>query len=515
MSDSNIVQIFDTTLRDGEQSPGASMTMNEKVVIARKLEALGVDIIEAGFPASSPGEFKSVTRIAEEIRNCRIAALCRTREQDIERAWRAIESAADPVIHTFIATSEIHLEHKLKMSHAQVLEEIRRGVSDSRARCPRVEFSAEDATRSDIEFLKEAVDCAIKNGATVINIPDTVGYTMPDEYRRIITAIREVTAGSEAIISVHCHNDLGLAVANSLSAIAAGARQVECCVNGLGERAGNAALEEVVAAIKVRADLLNVSTRIVTKEIMSTSKLVSNITGIKVQRNKAVVGKNAFAHEAGIHQHGMLSDQRTYEIMRPEDIGLSDSKIVLGKHSGRSALINRLEEFGYDLNPEQIEAVFVHLKKLADKKDKIYDEDLHALVAAEAFRIEATYKLESIMFSSGSHSTPTATVTVTANGESFTSGATGDGPVNAAIEAIKKCTGRQDSILKEYSLDSLTDGSDAQGQVRLAIIRNDQIARGRATHTDVVVASAKAFVDALNHQEYMNEIERRIENGGQ
>jgi 2-isopropylmalate synthase len=509
------IRIFDTTLRDGEQSPGATMTREEKIRIARQLELLGVDVIEAGFPAASPGELESVRRVAQVVSESEIAALCRTRPEDIEAAWSAVEGAAKPLLHVFIATSDIHLEHKLQMSKDEVLEEIRRGVSHCRSLCPRVEFSAEDATRSDTGFLKEAFACAIENGATVVNIPDTVGYTMPQEYTAIVTAIRSVIQDRgkpEVVISTHCHDDLGLAVANSLAAVAAGAGQVEVCVNGIGERAGNAALEEVVMALRTRGDLVGCESRIRARHLVATSRMVSEITGLPVQPNKAIVGRNAFAHEAGIHQHGMLRHHTTYEIMRPEDVGLKQSQIVLGKHSGRHALADRLRTLGYSLDRTQVNQVFRAFKELADKKKNIYDEDLHALVADDIFSIPRYYLLEDIEFKSGKKHTAWARATVRVDGEVCVAERHGDGPVNAAMEAIKECVGKPDVMLDDYALMAITEGSDAQGRVSLAIHEDGVVSRGQATHTDVVVASAMAFVAALNHQVYQSEICRRSSN---
>jgi 2-isopropylmalate synthase len=507
--DKNRVRIFDTTLRDGEQSPGATMSLEDKLRVARKLEALGVDVIEAGFPAASPGELEAVRQVAQVITQSEVCGLCRTRSRDIQAAWEAVGAAAMPRLHVFIATSDLHLEHKLKLTRAEVLQEIERGVQLCRSLCERVEFSAEDATRTDLTFLKEAFACAIEAGATVLNIPDTVGYTLPTEYFHIVSEVMQVVGERPVVVSTHCHNDLGLAVANSLSAISAGARQVECCVNGIGERAGNAALEEIVMALRTREDLLQCNTRIRTREIASTSRLVSEVTGMVVQPNKPIVGRNAFAHESGIHQHGMLNDRRTYEIMLPEDVGLTESKIVLGKLSGRFALKERLTALGYRLSTEQLSRVFERFKRLADKKKNIYDEDLAALVADDMLDMSARYELVSIEFKSGSSQTPWAKATLRFDGRTRTAEANGNGPVHAAMEAIKHCTGRDDLVLEEYRLDALTGGSDAQGRVSLTIKSEDGlIARGQATHIDVVIASATAFVTALNHEAYQRELSR-------
>ncbi len=508
MTTNDHVRIFDTTLRDGEQSPGATMTMEEKLRIARMLEKLGVDVIEAGFPAASPGEVESVRRIGQEVRGCEIAALCRTRESDIRVAWQALEGAENPRLHTFIATSKLHMEHKLRMSEADVLEEIRRGVSACRGLTPNVEFSAEDSTRSDLGFLKEACSAAIEAGAKVLNLPDTVGYTTPDEYKTIVLAIQEVVAGREVIISTHCHNDLGLAVANSLAAISVGARQVECCINGIGERAGNAALEEIVMAIRVRPSLFPVSTRIVTEHLYPTSRLVSEITGLNVQPNKAIVGRNAFAHEAGIHQHGVLADRRTYEIMEPQQIGLPTNNIVLGKHSGRAALRDRLKLLGYELDDVQLSRAFESFKRLCDKKKTIYDEDLYPLVA-EDFSLKEVYRLVDVEFRGGSEVSPWARVFIEVDGVERSAESTGDGPVEAVIEAVKIITDKPGLRLKDYDLEAVSGGADAQGKVTLSIEEGGMKSRGQGRHTDVVVASAMAFVNALNQQAYQRQLNQR------
>jgi 2-isopropylmalate synthase len=500
MNSDDYVRIFDTTLRDGEQSPGCTMTIEEKLRVARKLEDLGVDCIEAGFPAASRGEVEAVRRVAEVVEKSRIIGLCRTREPDIMAAWKAVKDAARPGLHVFIATSELHLRKKLKLSPDEVLEEIRRGVGTCRSLCEHVEYSAEDATRTDPGFLREAFACAIESGARVVNIPDTVGYTLPQEYTLIVEDIAKVAGDRDVIISTHCHNDLGLAVANSLAAVAAGARQVECCVNGIGERAGNASLEEVVMALQVRRDLLGCATRINIHEIAAASRIVSEVTGVPVSATKPIVGRNAFAHEAGIHQHGVLKDRRTYEIMRPEDVGATESNIVLGKHSGRYALQDRLTALGYDLGAAQLDGVFERFKALADKKKNIYDEDLHALVAEDVYSLPSRYELISLDFRSGTSSQPWARVRLRVGEEQLEAEAAGNGPVNAAILAIKQCTGNDAALLEEYRLDALTGGADAQARATLVIFDRGLLSRGVATHIDVVTASALAFIDALNHQ---------------
>ena len=500
MSD-DYVRIFDTTLRDGEQSPGATMTQSEKLRIAKKLDAMGVDVIEAGFAAASPGEVRAVQAISQVVEKAQVASLCRTRESDIRAATEALKFATNPRLHVFIATSEIHLEHKLQMTREQVLEQIAFGVSACRAQCETVEFSAEDAMRTDLGYLKEAMACAIEHGATVLNVPDTVGYTMPEEYFRVVSEIVALTKGRDVIVSSHCHNDLGLAVANSLASVAAGARQIECCVNGLGERAGNAALEEVVMALRTRRDLMGVESRIDATQIMAVSRLVSETTGIVVQPNKAIVGRNAFAHEAGIHQHGVLNERRTYEIMAPEDVGIMESNnLVLGKHSGRHALRDRLETLGYVLSDEELKAVFKDFKELADRKKNIYDEDLHSLAGASTMMPDRHYALDSVEFRGGRNVDPTARVTLLVGDEPVTAECDGDGPVNAALEAVKSCANATDVVLVDYSISAITSGSDAQGRVNVRIERDGQPFQGQATDTDVVVASAKAFVDALNRE---------------
>jgi 2-isopropylmalate synthase len=508
MQDADIVRIFDTTLRDGEQSPGCTMTREEKLLIAKQLDGMGVDVIEAGFPVASLGEREAVRQIASVVKRAEVAGLCRTRPGDIQAAWEALKDAVRPRLHVFIATSDIHLQHKLRMTRAEVLEQIRMGVSACAELAPVVEFSAEDATRTDIGFLREAMACAIESGAKVLNVPDTVGYTMPVEYHRIVTSILEVIAGRDVIISTHCHDDLGLAVANSLSAVAAGARQIECCVNGIGERAGNASMEEVVMAIRTRKDILGVTTRIDTRKLVATSRIVSECTGMPVPPNKAIVGKNAFAHESGIHQHGILAERTTYEIMHPEDVGFSESALVLGKHSGRHALRDRLETLGYRFDDIHLADLFDAFKALADRKKTIYDEDLHAMVAQKTLAVVQHYELERIVFSSGNDVTPKATVVVKIGGERCTAEAEGDGPVNAAFEAIMRATGETDITLDAYNLSAVTSGSDAQGRVNVLIMKDGQPARGQSIHTDVVVASAQAFVHALNHLRFQEDLRR-------
>ncbi len=494
------IKIFDTTLRDGEQSPGATMTLEEKLRIAKKLEELGVDVIEAGFPAASPGELESVRQVASVIVNAEVAALCRTREKDIDAAWAALKDAKHPRIHTFIATSDLHLEYKLKMSRAQVLDEVRRAVKYAKSMCANVEYSAEDATRSDITFLMEVVAAVIESGATVVNLPDTVGYTTPDEYKKIIGEAVRIAKG-RAIISAHCHDDLGLAVANSIAAVQAGARQVEGCINGIGERAGNAALEEVIMALRTRRDVLGADTKINTKLLATVSRMVSDATDIFVTRNKAIVGKNAFAHEAGIHQHGMLQNRDTYEIMRPEDVGVAETSLVLGKHSGRHALQDRLKVLGYQLSKEQVDKVFEEFKKLSDRKKVIYDEDLQVLVNEGGIGASnQAYELKAVEFSGSMLQKPKVKVAMRVEGREINAEAEGDGPVHAAFNAIRKCVGLEGLSMDEFVIGAITDGPDAQGRVSLVLNDGGKTSHGHAAHTDIVVASALAIVNALNRR---------------
>ncbi|MBE3581418.1 MAG: 2-isopropylmalate synthase [Thermoanaerobacteraceae bacterium] len=496
------IYIFDTTLRDGEQSPGVSLNVQEKLEIARQLARLKVDVIEAGFPIASRGDFEAVKAVAQEIEGPAIAALARVNERDIDRAWEAVKHAARPRLHVFIATSDIHMKHKLRMSREEVLEAIRRGVAYAREHCPDVEFSPEDASRSDLEFLCLALQTAIEAGATVINIPDTVGYATPPEFGRLIAQIRQRVPNIEqAIISVHCHNDLGMAVANSLAAIENGADQVECTVNGIGERAGNTALEELVMALFTRRDYYGCRTGVVTEEIYRTSRLVSSLTGMPVQYNKAVVGKNAFAHESGIHQDGVLKERTTYEIMNPAMIGLVQSNIVLGKHSGRHALRSRLAELGYTLTEAELDKAFQRFKELADRKKEISDRDLEAIVEHEVRRIPEKYILDYLHISSGTRVVPTATVGLKVDGRVLEEAACGEGPVDAAFKAIDKIT-RIPVCLKSYSLNAVTGGKDAVGEVTVKVEYQGRIFIGRGISTDVLEASARAYINAVNKLVY-------------
>ncbi|MDQ6953895.1 MAG: 2-isopropylmalate synthase [Mariprofundaceae bacterium] len=496
---SDRLYIFDTTLRDGEQSPGCSMNIEEKLRVAHGLSALGVDVIEAGFPIASPGDFEAVQRIAKEVQGPHIAALARAHPKDIERAGEAVKAAGERArIHTFIATSPIHMAAKLRMSPDQVVQRAIEAVMQARSLVAEVEFSAEDAGRSDIDFLCRIVEATIKAGARVINIPDTVGYMTPVEFgHRIKTLIERVPNSDEAIFSVHCHNDLGLAVANSLAAVEAGARQVECTLNGLGERAGNAALEEVVMALKTRADHYHIETAIDTSRIVPTSKMVSQVTGMPIQANKAIVGANAFAHESGIHQDGVLKHKQTYEIMTPESVGWSTNRMVLGKHSGRAALTARYTDLGVALDDKGLNAVFERFKKLADKKKDIFDEDLMTILSDDSEVNMERIKLVSLHAASGTKDAPVAAVSLDIEGVRHKATAEGDGPVDAAFKAIKSLVEPNGRLLL-YSVNAITAGTDAQGEVSVRLQNEDLIVNGQGSDTDIVVASAKALIAALN-----------------
>ncbi len=493
------VYLFDTTLRDGEQSPGVSLTVSEKVQIARQLARLGVDIIEAGFPISSPGDFASVSAIAREVKGVTVAGLSRANSQDIDRAWEAVRHAEQARIHTFIATSDIHLKHKLRMTREQVLEAAAAAVRHAKAYTSDVEFSTEDASRSDFDFMCQVLAEAIKAGATVVNIPDTVGYAMPGEWGKLIQEIsRKVPGIEKVIISVHCHDDLGLAVANSLAAVVNGARQVEGAINGIGERAGNAAIEEVIMALHTRKDLYGLYTRAKTEEIYRTSRLVSTLTGMKVQPNKAVVGDNAFAHEAGIHQDGMLKERTTYEIMNPAMVGISRSNLVLGKHSGRHAFRERLENLGYVLSTEELDSAFAQFKKLSDKKLDITNEDIEAIVEEEMRKMPHEYNLEYLHISSGTAVVPTATVGLKKEGQLMEEAACGNGPVDAICKAVDKITGINCTMIS-WGINAVTGGKDALGDVNLKITTDgEKVYTGRGISTDILEASAKAYVNAVN-----------------
>ena len=501
MSNSDHLIIFDTTLRDGEQSPGASMTREEKIRIARALERLRVDVIEAGFPAASRGDFESVRAVAETVRDARVCGLARANPEDVARAGEAVAPAAAGRIHTFIATSPVHMEKKLQLPPEAVIERAVAAVRQARDLCDDVEFSPEDAGRSEPDFLCRIIEAAIDAGAGTINIPDTVGYNMPGQFAGLIRELRErVPNADRAVWSVHCHNDLGVAVANSLAAVREGARQIECTINGLGERAGNAALEEVVMALRTRRDDFPCDTRIETREILPTSRLVANITGFQVQPNKAIVGINAFAHESGIHQDGVLKHRETYEIMRAEDVGWGTNRMVLGKHSGRNAFRSRCEELGITFETAgQLNEAFQRFKELADKKHEIFDEDLQALAseAVAALEEEQSVSLVAFRCCSETGETPVADITLLVDGEEHRNSASGDGPVDAAFRAIQGII-QLDAELLLYSVNNITTGTDAQGEVTVRLERGGRAVNGQGSDTDIVIASAKAYLNALN-----------------
>jgi len=493
------LHIFDTTLRDGEQSPGCSMNIEEKVRLAHSLAKLGVDIIEAGFPIASEGDFEAVHRIASEVKGARIAGLARTISKDIERAGEAVKAAGERGrIHTFIATSPIHMQAKLRMTPDQVVERAVAAVKQARSLVPEVEFSAEDAGRTEMDFLCRIVEATIAAGARVINIPDTVGYMTPGEFGgRIRELIERVPNSDQAIISVHCHNDLGLAVANSLAAVENGARQVECTINGLGERAGNASLEEVVMILRTRSDRFDIETGVDTTKIVPTSKLVSSITGMPIQANKAIVGANAFAHESGIHQDGVLKHQKTYEIMTPESVGWNTNRMVLGKHSGRAALKARYNELGIEVDDDSLVQVFDRFKTLADKKKDVFDEDLMSILSDDSSVEAERVKLVSLHAASGTGDTPVAAVELDIEGKTHKATAEGDGPVDAAFKAIKSMVEPNGTLLL-YAVNAITAGTDAQGEVTVRLQDGERIVNGQGSDTDIVVASAKALIAALN-----------------
>jgi 2-isopropylmalate synthase len=493
--------IFDTTMRDGEQSPGASMTKEEKIRIARQLERMRVDVIEAGFPAASDGDFAAVQAVAKIIQDSSVCGLARASESDIRRCGEAVRGARNPRLHTFIATSPIHMEKKLRMEPSQVIEQAVKAVRLARDYTDNIEFSPEDAGRSDIDFLCRILEQVIKAGATTINVPDTVGYTLPDAFGSLIRQLRERVPNSDKVVwSVHCHNDLGLAVANSLSAVLNGARQVECTINGLGERAGNAALEEVVMAVRTRQDMFSCDTNIDTTQIVAASRLVSGITGFPVQPNKAIVGANAFAHEAGIHQDGVLKSRDTYEIMRAEDVGWNANKLVLGKHSGRNAFKARLAELGIVIDTDEaLNAAFRRFKDLADKKHEIFDEDLQALITEENLEHEVSehFRLVSLAAHSETGSLPYASVALSEAGSERRAEAKGSGPVDAAFKAIESIVASGSELLL-YSVNNITSGTDSQGEVTVRLSKAGRIVNGQGADTDIVVASAKAYINALN-----------------
>ncbi|RAU22287.1 2-isopropylmalate synthase [Paramagnetospirillum kuznetsovii] len=497
--DTNRVIIFDTTLRDGEQSPGASMNLEEKVRIALALEEMGVDVIEAGFPIASNGDFEAVEAVAKVVKTSTICGLARATKGDIDRCAEAIRPAASGRIHTFLSTSPLHMKYKLQMEPEKVLEKVRESVAYARKLTDNVEWSAEDGSRTEHDFLCRCVEAAIDAGATTINIPDTVGYAIPEEYAALIAMLfNRVPNMDKAIISVHCHNDLGLAVANSLAAVGKGARQVECTINGLGERAGNAAMEEIVMALRTRPDLMPYRTGIKTEAITRASRLVSTITGFVVQPNKAIVGKNAFAHESGIHQDGVLKHAQTYEIMTPESVGLHRSSLVMGKHSGRAAFKAKLKELGYDLGDNAVEDAFNRFKDLADRKKDVFDEDIVALVDDAVVRGNDRVKLVSLEVLCGTkHQPPSATLELSIDGETKGVHATGDGPVDATFNAIKALFPHE-AKLQLYQVSAVTQGTDAQAEVTVRLEECGKSVNGQGAETDTLVASAKAYVNALN-----------------
>ena len=497
------VIIFDTTLRDGEQSPGASLNTEEKIQIARALAAMGADVIEAGFPISSPGDFEAVQKVSKLIKGAVICGLARCIPADIDAAGKALKPAKRGRIHVFLATSKIHRQFKLKKAKEEIIAIARAGIQRARKYTDDVEFSPEDAARTEPDYLAQVVEEAIRAGARTVNIPDTVGYSTPDHFKSLVTYLfNNVPNIDKAVISVHCHNDLGLAVANSLAAVSVGARQIECTINGLGERAGNCSLEEVVMALAVRKDIFKLTNNIDTTKLYPLSRLVSTLTGIQVQRNKAIVGENAFAHEAGIHQDGVLKKASTYEIMRPEDVGLVRNQLVLGKHSGRHAFGVRVKELGFNLTPEQLERAFAYFKDLADKKKEIYDEDITAIIEDEVREIPRTWELVTFHTSSGSNTIPTATVRLKhIDGTVAEDAACGDGPVDAIYKTLERMTGVSGK-LEEYSIRAVTSGKEAMGEVNLAVHIGGKTVRSRAISTDIIEASAKAYLHAINSHLY-------------
>ncbi|HHU22683.1 MAG TPA: 2-isopropylmalate synthase [Clostridiales bacterium] len=503
------IRIFDTTLRDGEQAPGCSMDINEKLEVARQLERLRVDVIEAGFAISSPGDFESVKRIASEIKDCAVASLARTSIKDIDAAYEAVKAASSPLIHTFISTSPVHMYHKLKMTPEQVLEKVAVMVAYASKKCPEVEFSAEDATRSEWDFLVKVFEAAIDNGATVINVPDTVGYTTPEEYARLISYLKtNIRNIDKAIISVHCHNDLGMAVANSLAAVGADATQVECTVNGIGERAGNAALEELVMALNTRRDYFKTSCRVDTTQIYRASKLVYSIIGTPAPINKPIVGANAFAHESGIHQHGVLAEPTTYEIMSPESIGLPKSRLVLGKHSGRHAFADRVRELGYELSEEDLNKYFEEFKKLCDRKKDVNDNDIEAIITNSISKIGGFYRLHSFDIHISGSATNSCVIRLEKAGEILEDVALGDGPIDAAYNAIDKMAHAPEHSLEDYSIRSVSEGKDALGEVIVKIKSGNKITTGRGLSTNIIESSILAYLNGLNKI-----LERRVSGG--
>ena len=502
ISDPDRVLIFDTTLRDGEQSPGCSMTQPEKLRVARALAELGVDVIEAGFPAASRGDFDSVTAVAREVEGPTVCALARCHDEDIELAARALAAAPHRRLHVFLATSAIHRQYKLNMAQEEILRLAAAGVGRARELCEDVEFSPEDASRTELEFLAQVVEVAIAAGATTVNIPDTVGYTVPDEFAELFRYLRKNVRGIERVrLSVHCHDDLGMAVANSLTAVVAGARQIECTINGIGERAGNCSLEEVVMALKTRAAFFNVVTEVNTSRLYPTSRLISSITGMPIPRNKAVVGENAFAHESGIHQHGMLKNPSTYEILRPEDVGLSRSHLVLGKHSGRHAFRERVQALGFELDEVEFNRVFEDFKALADKKKELFDGDIEALVLRAEGSASGPWQLTELTTETRSGGVARASVQLRHNdGRNVQRTASGDGPVDAAFKAIEAATGIS-VTLRKFEVHAVSEGEDAQGEARVYVEYNRRTYRGASVSTNIVESGTRAFLEVLNRIE--------------
>ncbi len=496
-----LIKIFDTTLRDGEQSPGASMNVQEKVTVAKQLARLGVDIIEAGFAFSSPGDFEAIKTIGNEVEGPVICSLARAREEDIKAAWEALKDAPKKRIHTFHSTSDIHLKYQFRVTREEALKRSVEMVSLARSFIDDVEFSPMDATRTDIEYLCEIVEAVIEAGASTVNIPDTVGYSIPSEFGAMIKAIHEKVGNiDKAVIAVHCHNDLGLSTANSLAAVLNDAGQIECTINGIGERAGNCSMEEVVMALRTRRDVFNADTKINTEEIMRSSRLVTKITGISVQPNKAIVGSNAFAHESGIHQDGLLKEKSTYEIIRPESVGLYSAKLVLGKHSGRHAFKTRLKELGYSLEGDELNEVFERFKKLADQKKEIFDEDIEALISEGVAKAPEIYSLVDLYIVSGVNQKPTAAIKLRAGDEVLDKLEYGDGPVDATYKAIASVTNTKSKLLK-FEVKGITGGTDALGEVVVSLEEDGGTARGHGADTDIIVAAAKAYINALNKLE--------------
>ncbi len=492
------IKIFDTTLRDGEQSPGCSMNLPEKLEMARQLDRLGVDIIEAGFAIASPEDFKSVQAIASIIKDAKVISLARALKKDIDRAYEAVKGAAHPAIHVFLATSDVHMEYKLRMTREQVLAQTREMVAYAKSLCEHVEFSAEDASRSDRAFLAEVFSTAVEAGATVLNAPDTVGYVTPQEMFDMISYLKQNVRGVENVdISTHCHNDLGLAVANSMAAIAAGATQVECTVNGIGERAGNASLEEIVMGIKTRRDFYGVDCGIDTRQIYRTSKLLSSITGVPIAPNKAIVGANAFAHESGVHQHGMMANRNTYEIMTPESVGIAQTTMVLGKHSGKHAFSERIRELGFEVEGEELEKAFARFKEVADKKKTVTDKDILALIRTQKTVMMPVYELKSFVINAGTDISATATVKLEKDGEVMEAVATGSGPIDAAFSAMDHII-QSGAELETYSIQAVTEGEDALGEVTVRLRHDGQTISGRGVSTDILEASIRAYINGMN-----------------